>query len=221
MSRTKRMAVWLCAAALWTAAPAAWASEPDREDSVDVLAADVYVLVSGQLRNPVAATPSAARLFNVAGSDLGLTWGQFRAVRARSRVRCKNNGRTDARIRLRGLVPDGVYSVFFGTFDPESRNPLCPNAERLLPLTSVDAEQEPDGASFVADEEGEAFVHGRVGGCLLEAGKLDFVVIYHFDGLTYGDLPNRGEFVTQGPDCRSSFGSDAMRQTVIVKKQQP
>jgi hypothetical protein len=218
MGKQIGIVAWVAAAALWAAVPAV-AEPPDREDSVEALAADVYVLVSGQLRNPVGTTPSSARLFNVAGTDLGMTWGQFRAVRARSKVRCTAGGRTNARIHLRGLVPDGVYSIFYGTFEPESRNPLCPNAERLLPLPSVDSEQEPDAASFVADEEGEAFFHGRVDGCLLEAGKLVFAAIYHFDGQTYGDLPNRGEFVTQGPDCRSSFGADAMRQTLITQKQ--
>ena len=43
-------------------------------------------------------------------------------------------------------------------------------------------------------------------------------MIYHADGMSYGALPNRGEFLTQGEDCRSSFGQDAMRQFQVLQK---
>jgi hypothetical protein len=33
-----------------------------------------------------------------------------------------------------------------------------------------------------------------------------------------GFLPNIGEFLTPGPNCRSSFGEDAMRQLIIFQK---
>jgi hypothetical protein len=55
-------------------------------------------------------------------------------------------------------------------------------------VTSKDPQQAPDSASFVADPNGEADFQGRVDGCLLDAVKLVFVLIYHFDGLTYGSL---------------------------------
>ena len=45
-----------------------------------------------------------------------------------------------------------------------------------------------------------------------------FSVIYHSDGQAYDPFPNRGEQVTAGPDCRSSFGADAMRQLLIIQK---
>ena len=51
----------------------------------------------------------------------------------------------------------------------------------------------------------------------LAATSLYFVVIYHHDGSTYYPLPNRGEFLTQGPGCRSSFGMAALRHLVIVQ----
>ncbi len=35
--------------------------------------------------------------------------------------------------------------------------------------------------------------------------------------LTYYPLPNRREFVTRGPDWRSSFGIDAMHHLVITQ----
>ena len=191
----------------------------DREDAVATLAVDVYVVESGQLRNPVFETGNDEPLFNAAGTPLEITWGSFRAATATSRVHCPAGGtRTDVRLRMGNLVPDGVYSVFYATFRPDSRNPLCPDAERLVALTSKDPAQAPDSASFIADSSGEADFQARLDGCLLDAGRLQLVLIYHFDGQTYGELPNRGEYVTQGPDCRSSFGVDAMRQTLIVQK---
>lgn len=201
------------------AATAQAGARVDREDDTTILGSDVYVLDNGRLANPTGSTPLEAALFNVAGTPLERTWGQFLRARATSRVKCTRRGRTDVRIRMDRLVPNGVYSVFYATFAPDSRNPLCPSQERFLALPSTDPEQEPDHASFEADSTGEANFHGRVDGCLLEAGQLTFGLIYHFDGLTYGDLPNRGEFVTQGPDCRPSWGSDAMRHLLIFQKQ--
>ena len=40
----------------------------------------------------------------------------------------------------------------------------------------------------------------------------------HADGQTYYPLPNHGEFLTQGTDCRSSFGQDALRHFQILQK---
>jgi hypothetical protein len=191
----------------------------DREDAVTTIAVDVYVLVSGQLRNPVFETGNNEPLFNVAETPLGVTWGQFRSATATSRAHCPAAGtRTDVRLRMGNLVPNGVYSVFYDTFAPDSRNALCPGAERLVALPSKDPAQAPDFASFIADSSGEADFQARPDGCLLDAGRLQLVLIYHLDGLTWGEVPNRGEYVTQGPDCRSSFGVDAVRQTLIVQK---
>jgi hypothetical protein len=200
------------------AATAGAESPVDHQDATLILGSDVYVVVSGHLQNPTGSTPLEEPLFNVAGTPLGVTFGQWRQAGATSRVHCKNNGRTDVRLRLGGLVAGGVYSVFYATFAPDSRNPLCPAQERLLALPSKDPEQAPDFASFVADANGEADFQGRVEGCLLDPGRLSIVLVYHFDGLTYGELPNRGEFITQGPDCRASWGADAMQHLLIVQK---
>jgi hypothetical protein len=216
----KRLFARATLVAAMLAAPAVARSQGvDREDAVVTIVSDVHVLVDGLLRNPVFETGTDAPLFNVAGIDLGITWGQFRSATATSRAHCPAGGtRTDVRLRMGNLVPNGVYSVFYATFEPDSRNPLCPNAERLLPLTSKDPQQAPDEASFVADSSGEADFQARLDGCLLDAMRLQLVLIYHFDGQTYGQLPNRGEYVTQGEDCRSSFGVEAMRQTLILQK---
>jgi hypothetical protein len=120
---------------------------------------------------------------------------------------------------LSGLIPGGVYSVFYGTFGPDSEHPLCQGVERTLPLTAFRPEgQEPDPSSFVADASGKARYHGRVEGALLEADQLFFSLVYHFDGRAYDPFPNRAEFFTQGEECRSSYGEDAMRHLLILQK---
>jgi hypothetical protein len=91
--------------------------------------------------------------------------------------------------------------------------------ERTLPLTASHPERQlPDASSFVADANGTAEYHGQVDGDLLQALQVFYTVIYHFDGMTYHPLPNRGEYLTQGEGCRSSFGEDAMRQLIIFQK---
>jgi hypothetical protein len=265
----------------------------DRADSVESFAGDVFVLDNGQLRNPTGTTAADAPLFNVAGTPLDLTWGQWSAAQATSVASCRHDGSTDATLEFSNLVPGGVYSVFYVTFGPDSRNPACPSQERGLPLLrkvpafcsaggasggaggarsgasasspghdhddpadhdqgpgndgrehgSSDRDGDgdvdghdvalgkrrtlhrhacgggPDPSSFVADASGRARYRAHVDGCLLEATKLDFMLIYHFDGQTYHPLANRGESVTQGDQCRSSYGADAMRQLVVLQKQ--
>ena len=198
------------------------AGQVDREASVLVFPNDVFVLDGGFLRNPDGSTPPDALLHNVSGTSLGVTWGQFKSASATATAHCIGGGegpRTSVRITLTGLIPGGIYSIFYATFGPDTDNPLCPGVERTLPLTAFHPESQlPDPSSFVADENGDAQYRSEVGGCLLDATTLVYSAIYHFDGQTYDPLPNRGEFVTQGSDCRSSFGADAMRQLLIQQK---
>lgn len=201
--------------------PAAGAAGWDEADAVVPHARDVFVIVGSALRNPDAETDPSAHLFNVAGVSMDLTWGEWQQAAATSSAHQTGGGspRTDVRLTLSGLIPAGVYSLFYVTLGPDSENPLCPGVERGLPLTAQKAaRQVPDAASFVAGIDGTASFRGRVDGALLDAHELYIFVIYHLDGRTYGSLPNRGEFLTQGESCRSSFGEDAMRQAVIVQK---
>ena len=108
--------------------------------------------------------------------------------------------------------------MFWGTLQPDSENPLCPGVERTLALPSTDADQQPDASSFIAGPDGTASFRGRLDGNLLTASQVFFNVIYHFDGQTYGPLPNAGESQTQGESCRSSFGDDAMRHVQILQQ---
>jgi len=226
MTKTTRWTSLLAVAmtatlSLVAAAPTAVAAAPDQADAVETYERDVYVIVGSTLRNPDATTDPSAPLFNVSGVGLGLTWGQWSAASATSVVRTSGKGssaRTDVRLTFSGLVPGGVYSVFWGTLTPDSENPLCPGVERTLALPSVDPGQQPDSSSFVAGSDGTAAFRGGLSGNLLSASQVYFSIVYHFDGQTWGALPNHGEFNTQGPECRSSFGDDAMRQMLVLQK---
>lgn len=197
------------------------AAKPDGQDAVQVFARDVFVIEGASLRNPDDTTADDAPLFNVAGVALNLTWGAWKHASAQATAHViggPNKPSTEVRIRLSGLVPGGVYSLFYGTLTPDSENPLCPGVERTLPLISRDKRQAPDASSFVADAQGRADFTGEVDGRLLDAMQVFFSAVYHFDGQTYGSLPNRGEFLTQGAGCHSSFGEDAMRQILILQQ---
>jgi hypothetical protein len=194
------------------------AKRGDPADGVEAYERDVYEIVGSTLRNPDPATTAPdAHLFNVAGVSLDLTWGEWTAPSATSLMRV-SGGHSDADITLTGLVPNGVYSVFYVTLGPDSENALCPNVERALPFTSTAKRQTPDRSSFVALPDGTATYSGRVDGDLLAATQVFIELVYHADGQTYGSLPNRGEWLTQGSACRSSFGEDAMRQLFILQK---
>jgi hypothetical protein len=227
MTKTNRWTSLLAAGAVTAAlafaavAPPASAAAPDQADAVEAFERDVFVIVGSTLRNPDATTDPSAPLFNNAGVNLGITWGAWTAASATSEVRTSGkakSARTDVRLRFSGLVPGGVYSVFWGTLSPDSENPLCPGVERTLALPSVDSGQEPDASSFVAGSDGTAAFRGGLSGNLLTASQVFFSIVYHYDGQTWGALPNHGEFLTQGPDCRSSFGDDAMRQLLVLQK---
>jgi len=211
-----------CAAALLllTFAAAAMA-RPDQADFTQVFERDVYVIVGSTLRNPTESTAPDANLFSVTGVALDLTWGQFGSATASAtakQIGGVNHPQTDVRVQIAGLVPGGLYSLFYLTLGPDSENPLCPGVERSLPLTAFHpSDAQPDAASFYADAAGAASFHARVPGALLEAQQLAYTVIYHFNGQSYGDLPNAGEFLTQGENCRSSFGEDAMRQLIVFQ----
>jgi hypothetical protein len=88
---------------------------------------------------------------------------------------------------MSGVIPNGVYSLFYQTFSPYSANPICPTVDSTIALTArFPQRQTPDPDSFVADSSGRAFFHARITGRLLVAATAQIWVIYHFDGKTYG-----------------------------------
>jgi hypothetical protein len=173
-------------------------ARPDQADAVEVYERDVFEIVGSTLRNPDAATDPQAPLFTNTGVALGTTWGAWSAASAGSTART-NGARTDVRLSLTGLIPGGLYSVFWGTLQPDSEHPGCPNA-------------------FVVGAGGTVEYRGQAGARLLDAGQVFFTVVYHFSGRTAYPFPNLGEQQTQGENCRSSFGEDAMRHLVILQK---
>jgi hypothetical protein len=198
----------------------ALAKTPDQQDALQIFTRDVFVIVGSSLRNPDDTTPADAPLFNNVGVTLGLTWGAWQAASGTATALSFGNdvhGHTDVAIQLSGLVPGGLYSLFWGTLSPDTNNPLCPGVERTLALISRDPHQQPDASSFVADATGHASFSGRIAGHPLDAVQFFYTVVYHAYGKTYGLLPNAGEFLTQGSTCRSSFGEDSMRQLVIFQ----
>lgn len=189
---------------------------------------DVYVLNYQGALIPVdpTSTPASAQLYNLAGNALNLTWGQFSSATAKSYVWTDTiNGvtHTDFAIAMSGLVPNGVYSIFYRTFGPDSNNSLCPNVEPSLALTSAFPQlQKPDSSSFIASDSGKALFIGRLDGNVAAATQLQESVIYHLNGQTYGPVANEAESLgpvaSEGGLCRSSYGIDAMRQFLIIQK---
>lgn len=202
---------------------------PDQADAVQAFGRDVFFIQGSTLRNPDDATSPNVVLFNNAGVPLEvspgqpLTWGRWASATAASKAKVTGgarNARTDVRMDLTGLVPGGRYSIFWGTLDPDSEQPLCPGVERTLPLDALKpASDAPDRNSFVVGADGKANYHGLANADLFKANQVFFTVVYHFLGndSTY-PFPDLGELRTQGPNCRSSFGEDAMRQLIILQK---
>jgi hypothetical protein len=225
------LAVCLACTALVVQAPVAGASSPFSSLTPDVavvpFANDVFWFTNGALSvvDP-ASTPVSAPLFNLEGNPLHVTWGQFSSATAKSYAwTITRGGTTDTYflIGMNGLVPNGVYSLFYRTFGPDSNNAICPNVEPTVALTAAFPQfQKPDSSSFIANGSGKALFFGRVTGNLLAATQLQEALIYHFDGKTYGPLANQAESqsvpVPPGGVCQSSYGVDAMRQFVIVQK---
>ena len=203
-------------------APAAHASPADTADAVEIYERDVFVIVGSTLRNPAGTTDPSAPLFTNTGVAMGLTWGEWSAATAASRasvVGGPNQPRTDIRLSLAGLVPGGLYSIYWGTLGPDSEQPLCPGVERTLPLDGAGSTAKaPAPNAFVVDATGTVDFHGRVSGDLLAATQVFVTVVYHFSGQTSYPFPNLGEYLTQGDTCRSSFGEDSMRHLIVLQK---
>jgi hypothetical protein len=218
----KIMRALILAGVLLAGVPAAHASPPDLADGVQVYNRDVFVIVGSTLRNPTADTDPDAPLFTNAGVGLGRTWGEWSTATAASRAAViggPNQPRTDIRLSLTGLVPGGLYSVYWGTIGPDSEHPLCPGVERTLPLDGAGSTAKaPAPNAFVVDATGTVDFHGRVDGDLLGATQVFVTVVYHLFGQTSYPFPNLGEYLTQGDTCRSSFGEDSMRHLIVLQK---
>jgi hypothetical protein len=173
-------------------------------DEYQVSAEDVYVVVGNALRNPTSDTPQGAHLFTVDAIAIGVTWGQWQGASALSRAQViggPNTPTTDVRLELRGLIPGGLYQVYWSTLGPDSANPACPSVERNV---SLGAFKSPSSNVFVADATGAATYHGRVEGALLDAIQVYFTVVYQFGGVA--------------GDCENTYGHNSLRHVQILQK---
>src|SRR5262249_3406166 len=112
-----------------------WASTAESQPVTSVASATtgvdvIYYTHDGTHLHPDQATPSDPPIRNAYGTLLGLTWGQWQAATGTSIARCNNDGSTSLSITLDGLIPHGVYSVFYRSFTPDAVNPYCPDSER-------------------------------------------------------------------------------------------
>jgi hypothetical protein len=107
---------------------------------------------------------------------------------------------------------DLVAGVLDSEDDALGVNAGHPDIESTVALLAAFPQfQKPDPDSFVANSSGRAFFAARVAGNLLTAQSVQVWVVYHFDGSTYGPVPNNAE---ANSNCqRSSYGIDAMRQS--------
>jgi hypothetical protein len=195
----------------------------ERSQLTQVYAGDVFFIDGVTLRHPTETTPDTEPLYNDAGSLLGVSWGEWKGATASATANVigpQATRQTLLTVQMSGLIPGGVYSLFYGTLEPDSHHPDCPGVERTLPLTSVNSQQKPDPSSFVASQKGTGVYTAMVDGDILQALQTFITVIYHYDGVPTDPYPNLGEklSVASGAGCHSSFGEDAMRQLFILMK---
>ena len=155
------IAIGAACMALAVQAPVAGASTsvttPTPDAGLEPFTADVYTLdQAGNLIPVLISTSLTAPLYNGAGDPLNVTWGQFSSATAKSYAWTDTlNGvtHTDFLIGMSGLIPTGVYSLFYRTFNPDSANPVCGAVGDLDPLVALTAAlprfQKPDPDSFV------------------------------------------------------------------------
>lgn len=124
-----------------------------------------------------------------------LTLGELKNVKGRIALRCGRNA-THVDMRLSGLIPNGVYTIWLLTFEAPGFDPTFAH------LIGEGSLGPPDGSrnSFVASASGRASLSvrqpagalsefGHVGPCLFDEFEFHLVGVYHPDGMTYGPTP--------------------------------
>ena len=136
-----------------------------------------------------------------------LTWAEFSAVRGDIMVECTDAG-TYASLRLTGLIPNGVYTVWNVTVQEPGFDP----AAEMFNINGIGAAGKGDGSDnvFTADAQGTTEISltspggnlsmfGEIRHCALtEQFEWHVVGSYHLDGNTYGpDLGPDGTVAEQ------------------------
>lgn len=146
-----------------------------------------------------------------------LRWGEFKALNGRITMGCNGDGSTDVGVRVSGLVPNGLYTLWVIVFDSpgfdfDTRD-IFPFAapgtagEHFLgagPLGPQDGSENrfrargshgelstthPTGELAIPGPGPEGPVKYNVEGCLLEEFEVHIVGDYHLDGNTHGHFP--------------------------------
>ncbi len=124
-----------------------------------------------------------------------VTLGEFNKVSGYAQVKCINAG-THVVMHFKGLIPNGVYTVWVVTFQSPGFEETLSNVIGVGALGAGDGSQN----SFTASAAGTASLSatmptgamsefGTVGSCLGSEYEIQFWSIYHMDGLTHGGSP--------------------------------
>ncbi len=147
--------------------------QPDQADGVRVFTQDVNWLAGANLVNPDGETPPNADLFSHEGERLEsapgdhITWGEWSAATATSRASTlggPDGPRTDVRISMQRLVPNGLYSVYWFTLFPDSGTLSAPESSAFsrstpssrAPWPPIRARSSPTRAGRPSSTEGWA-----------------------------------------------------------------
>lgn len=124
-----------------------------------------------------------------------VTLAEFNKVSGYAQVKCINAG-THVVIHLKGLIPNGVYTIWVLTFKSPGFDGTFANLIGMGALGPGDGSKN----AFIASEAGTASLSaimpaeslslfGSVGNCLSSEYEVHLVAAYHLDNLTYGGSP--------------------------------
>jgi hypothetical protein len=124
-----------------------------------------------------------------------VTLGEFNSVSGYAEIKCINSG-THVVVHLKGLIPNGVYSMWVVTFKSPGFDPTFANQIGEGALGAPDGSQN----AFKASPAGTASISaiipagplsefGLVGNCLSSEYEVQLAAAYHLDNLTHGATP--------------------------------
>ncbi len=124
-----------------------------------------------------------------------ITLGEFNAVQGSATASCVRGG-THVVVRVIGLVPKGLYTVWMVVFKAPGFDPTFANVIGLGAIGASDGSQNVfrasasgEGTISAITPEGSLSTAGAVSACAL-AGEFEFHIVgaYHIDGHTYGPV---------------------------------
>ncbi len=141
-----------------------------------------------------------------------LMLGEFKMASGFALLKCLPNG-TGVVIHLRGLVPNGVYTVWNEVFQAPGWNGTFDYEIAEGALGAPDGSQNklkvsPAGTANLAVilRAGPLSEFGSIGQCLSSEYQVHFAIAYHLDGQTHGGVPGDiSTFVV--PSVFSFYGS--------------